>query len=129
MNSISVSGRVAQPQARELANGNNMLTFSVAENQYVNGEDVTVWYRCALFGKRAKSLESLVVKGASVTVLGRLQPKSYTNNSGDKLMNLNIVANDIYIGSYKSSQKESGEKSSQDYEVDATLFTDDEIPF
>lgn len=125
MNTISISGRVAQPQSRDLPNGNKMLTFSVADDQFIKGEKKTQWFRCALFGKRAESLESLIVKGTSVTVGGVLQVNQFENK-----MNNNIMVNDIYIALSKgSNQKENKELLDQDYKVDATLFTDDEIPF
>lgn len=131
MNTISISGRVAQPQTRELSNGNKMLTFSIADDQFVKGEKKTQWFRCALFGKRAESLESLVVKGASVTVGGQLQVNEFDGNDG-KMMNNNVVVNDIYVATSKPVEEAKENKSllNKDYKikVDKT-FTADEIPF
>ena len=125
MNTISISGRVAQPTVRETNNGGKMLTFSLADDQYIKGETVTQWFRCALFGRRAESLQSILTKGKEVTVSGQLQFHEYTSANGTGVNN-NVVLNDIYITFKKpDSNEEVSEPASQD----TTQVTTDEIPF
>lgn len=55
-------------------NGDPVLNFSIAVN---NGKDSNgqerpaTWYDCALWGKRAQSLQSYITKGSRLTVQGR----------------------------------------------------------
>ena len=125
MNTISISGRVAQPSTRETNNGGKMLTFSVADDQYIQGQQKTQWFRCALFGKRAESLESILTKGKEVTVSGKLQQNEYEGTNG-KGINNNVVVNDVYI---TSSKRDTSTEALQPASQDTTQVTTDEIPF
>lgn len=79
------TGRVGQVRdLRELANGNCVVNFSVAETPRVKKEDgtwtdgVTIWTEVSVFGDEARNLVRSVKPGTFVTVVGNRSAREYT---------------------------------------------------
>jgi single-strand DNA-binding protein len=123
MNSITICGNVAKPEMRYLNSGDAVLQFSVADNQ---GKDKQpIWWRCALFGKRAESLQSFIQSGAKVTVVGSVSEREFTDKNGQERKAMEIRVNDIALQGGKAEAEEKParqDKPKQD-------LTDDDIPF
>ena len=82
MISASVGGNVGSVDFKVLPDGTPCLSFGVASNEKVKGEEVTTWVRCSMFGKRAESLRTVVAKGSSVMVSGGLTLREYEGANG-----------------------------------------------
>lgn len=104
MNSITICGNVAKPEMRYLNSGDAVLQFSVADNQ---GKDKQpIWWRCALFGKRAESLQSFIQSGAKVTVVGSVSEREFTDKNGQERKAMEIRVNDISLQGGKAEADE-----------------------
>jgi single-strand DNA-binding protein len=60
------------PEMRYLPNGDGVLTLAVVYNYGKKGEDgnrPSQWLDCALFGKRAESLQPYLTKGSQVSLV------------------------------------------------------------
>ena len=90
-----VIGKIGKIEPKEL-NDNFVLQISVAETKYIKGEEVSTWYSCSYWGKRAKSISDHLFVGQSVSVVGQ----SYNEKYNDKLY-LKMHADNIIMQSYK----------------------------
>ena len=82
MNKIFVQGNLGRDAAiRETANGGKFLSLTIADNQYVKGENKTYWYdvTCANFNEK---LVPYYKKGSSLTVIGSLVADLENGNDG-----------------------------------------------
>lgn len=96
MNQLTIAGRVGkEPEQRALQDGTSVLSFSVADDQ---GKDKpTIWWRCSLFGKRADSLAPYLTKGSSVTVVGNVTEREYTDKDGNQRKAMEVRVGDIAL--------------------------------
>lgn len=98
------TGRVGQiKDVVELANGNCVVNFSVAETVRVkkgdNWEDgATIWTNVAIFGDQARNLHRSVKPGTFVTVIGTRSANEYTpKDSTEKVTNQSVIAEEVAI--------------------------------
>jgi single-strand DNA-binding protein len=98
MITATVGGNVGSVEFKVLPDGTPCLSFSVASNERVRGEEQTTWIRASMFGKRAESLSNVLVKGSSVMVSGSLTLREY-DSQGVKRTSLDMrVDNLAFIG-------------------------------
>lgn len=82
-NQISVAGNVGgTPELKAMQGGDMVLSFSLADNQKIKGEEKVQWFRCALFGKRAEALAPHIKSGSTLTVWGTLNVREYEGKNG-----------------------------------------------
>ena len=85
-NSISFTGRLGRDAELKAVGDSNVLEFSLANDCGFGDRKVTNWFRCAVWGKQATSLEKYLIKGKQVTVHGELTLRTYTGKDGvDKI--------------------------------------------
>lgn len=103
MNIITIAGSLGKDaEIRFLPNGDPVCNFSVADSQ---GKDKpTIWWNCALFGKRAESLSQYLTKGQSVTIAGQVTERAYTDKDGQQRKSIDVRVNDIALQGGKREQ-------------------------
>ena len=96
MNSITICGNLGKDcETRYLANGDAVASFSVADSQ---GKDKpSIWWNCSLFGKRGESLAPYLTKGQTVTVVGTVSQREYTDKDGNKRTSMDVRVNDVAL--------------------------------
>jgi single-strand DNA-binding protein len=96
MNCITIAGQLGKDaETRYLPNGDPVASFSVADSQ---GKDKDpIWWRCSLFGKRAESLSQYLTKGQSVTVVGTVTQRSYTDKQGQQATAVEVRVQDVAL--------------------------------
>lgn len=96
MNIITIAGTIGKDaEMRHLPDGTAVASFSVADSQ---GRDKpTIWWRCAIFGKRAESLQSYLRKGVKVTVAGTITEREWTDKDGQKKTAQDVRVNEIAL--------------------------------
>lgn len=118
------------------ASGSPVLRFSVAanyrsRNQSGEWEDKTEWVRVTVMGQRAETLSKHLSKGSRVYVDGRLEARPWTNNQGQVMAGLEIVANEVQFMSPRQEQPEGEWKPIQ--QKPAAVAADDgdlvDLPF
>lgn len=129
MNVISISGRVGQAETRQTSSGDTVLNFSVADDQ---GKDKpAIWWRCSLMGKRADSLSPYIVKGASVTVVGNVKEREYTDKDGNQKKSTEVRVSDIALQGGRQEQSAPAQRPAKPPAKPPTGFEDmdDDLPF
>lgn len=81
-NSISFTGRIGQTPELKTAGNSQVLEFSVANNIGFGDKKETLWFRCALWGKRGETLSKYLEKGSQVWISGELNIRKYTTKDG-----------------------------------------------
>ena len=125
MNVITVAGQLGKDsERRALSDGTPVLSFSVADSQ---GKDKpTIWWSCSMFGKRADSLQQYLTKGQSVTVVGAVSEREWTDKDGQKRKSMDVRVNDIAL---QGGKRESGNQTKGDKQESSFNDMDDDIPF
>lgn len=129
MNSITVTGQLGRDsEVKFLNSGDPVCSFSVADSQ---GKDKsTIWWNCSLFGKRAESLSQYLTKGQSVTVVGSVTEREWTDKDGQKRKSMDVRVNDIAL---QGGQRQAAAPAAQPKAAKTThepfILTDDDIPF
>lgn len=132
MQQLTLAGTVGRDaELRRTQNGDAVLNFSLAidngKDKNGNRRDAT-WFDCSLWGKRAESLQSYVLKGGKLTVTGR--PSAREHN--DKVyLGCNVQELTFMGGGNRDSQQGGGyDQSPQGYgdQSNGSQF-DDEILF
>lgn len=110
---VVVVGRVGKdPEVRATGSGKSVASFSVATDSFANGEKTTDWVPCVLFEKAADIAGKYVKKGSMVSVIGRLQTRSWDDKtSGEKKHKTEVVGSELKLLD-KAMSGESGGRSS-----------------
>ena len=78
MQVITASGNLGKdPEFRQTQRGDDVLSFSLAVQNGFGQDAATVWYRCSIWGQRAKSLNGKLRKGDRAFVTGALTIGEY----------------------------------------------------
>jgi len=67
--------------------------FSLAENRYVKGEEITVWWNIVVFGDSAEKLADHIGKGDTVRVAGKVEVNQWTQKDGTARADLVLTTN------------------------------------
>jgi single-strand DNA-binding protein len=104
MNSITIAGVVGKDAEHKiLQDGTHIASFSVADSQ---GKDKTIWWNINLWGRKAESLHSHIVKGTKVTVSGVVSEETWNDRtSGEARKSLRVRVNDILLQSNRQESR------------------------
>ena len=95
---IIIGNLGSDPQLRQLENGTEIATFSVATSEKwkdKNGEkqSKTEWHKIVAFGKVAEIIGKYLAKGSKVYIEGKMQTRSWEDDAGQKKYTTEIVMN------------------------------------
>lgn len=128
LNKVQIIGNLGgDPEMRYTANGNAVTNFSVATSRVftVDGDrrEETEWFRVTAWGKLAETCAEYLSKGRLVYVEGRMQTRSWEDDSGNKRYATDLVANEVKFLGGKGDAVRPTEPDS----ADATDL--DDLPF
>lgn len=140
MNSLTICGNLGKDaELRFLANGDPVLSFSVADSQ---GKDKpSIWWNASLFGKRAESLKDYLTKGQTVTVIGSVSEREWTDKEGQKRKSMDVRVSDIALQGGKrdessksplvqmATQRTASKQREPFTPSDADFMNDSDVPF
>lgn len=131
MNSLCVAGTLTRDaEIRYMNSGDAVCNFSIADNQ---GKDKTaIFWNCQLWGKRAESLSQYLTKGQSVTVVGHVSEREFTDKNGNHRKAMDVRVNELALqgGKRESAGDEDYQKPAPAAEPAQQGFSnDDDIPF
>ena len=125
LNKVMIIGRLGRdPEMRYTPSGRPVTTFSVATTRSWNssaGErhTETEWFNVVAWGSLAEICKQHLVKSQQVYIEGRLQTRSWEDNTGTKRSSTEIVANEmILLGDRKESfppEQESDENEEEEF--------------
>lgn len=105
---ISFLGNLTKDPLSKSINGQTACDLSVAENQYVHGEQRTNYYRVTLWGKTAENAAKYLQKGSGVYVHGELEIGTYTDRQGAQRISLDVAR--VYKLDYTSRTRQAQEQ-------------------
>lgn len=125
-----LTGRVTKDiELKVTQTGKSVCSFSLAvERKFVqNGEKVTDFINCQLWGKSAETLEKYVKKGMMIGVEGRIQTRKYTNQQGQTVYVTEVVADSF---SFLEKKQSNDQQQFNDFEnYGGFEVNDDDLPF
>ena len=114
LNKVMLIGNAGKDaELRYTANGIAQAKFSLAvgfRRRAVSGEweDATEWFNIILFRDTAEKVSQYITKGKSVYVEGRLQTRSWDDESGQKRYMTEVIANTVQLLGSRDSGGGSG---------------------
>lgn len=101
---IIVGNLGRDPEMRYLQSGVAVCNFTVAVNQITGSADnrteKTVWFRVAAWRELGERCAQYLSKGRQVMVIGTVDARAYTDNSGQPQATLELTARDVrFLGS------------------------------
>jgi len=122
MNILIISGRIGQdPEAKQTPAG-QVVTFSLAETVFINGEKSTAWHDCQAWGKPGENIVKYAQKGTGVTLQGSLKYDQYETKEGHKVKRakINVYAVEI-TSNWKGDGNQQGRASQTEQQYDDSL--------
>lgn len=127
MNNITIAGTLGRDaEVRYLNSGDPICNFSVADS--AGRDKPTIWWSCSLFGKRAEALSQYLTKGQSVTVVGSISEREFTDKDGNHRKSMDVRVNEIALQGGRREPQEERRKNENEQQRQQSI-DDDEIPF
>ena len=96
LNKIILAGRlVADPEQKQTQSGTAVTTFRLAVNRRFpsqNGQSEADFFHATAFGKTAEFIVKYFTKGMAICICGRIENRSWTDQSGQKRTADEIIA-------------------------------------
>ena len=137
MNKVILLGRLTKdPEIRYTQSGKVVCSFTLAVNRpFVskNGAREADFIPCVLWGKPAETAGNSFAKGHRVLVEGRLQIRSYDDDTGVRRWVTEIICSDFYF--IEKKNQEAGQPAGQQAyssgmeDMGTDVPFDEEIPF
>ena len=147
MNKVILMGRLARDPEVRYSQGATPLAvarFTLAVNRRFkrDGEPDADFINCVAFGKSGEFVERFFKKGQMVSIVGRLQVRSWDDKDGSKRWSTGVVVEETYFAESKASfegraasegysapQKKSAPSQAEGfYPIDESI-EDDDLPF
>ncbi len=142
VNKVIIVGRLgADPELKAVGNGQSVARLNIATSENWTGKDGqkqerTEWHRVVVWGRQAENCGKHLAKGRQVYIEGRLQTRSWEDQSGQKRYTTEIVANVVQFlgaGSGAGAGAERGSSNDAQYSdfgpEPSFDQASDEIPF
>ncbi len=121
LNKVMLIGRLgADPEMRYTASGTAVTNFRVActrrrrAGQEGDVREETDWFTVVAWDKLAEITNSYLNKGSKVYVEGRLQTRSWDDQSGQKRYATEVVANDMIMLDSRRGDRAEGDEAGGD---------------
>lgn len=92
------------PEIRTTPTGDDVAVFSLATSRKRAQEEITTWWRCTVWGKRAAIIGQYVAKGDALQIVGEPVLRPYTDRDGVPRVSLDVhVADFTLLGGRKDA--------------------------
>lgn len=96
INKVVLVGRLTRdPELRKTNTGKSVISFTVACNRRVSGNDQADFINCVAWERQAEFMANYLNKGALVGIEGRIQSRSYDDASGRKVYVQEVVVENL----------------------------------
>lgn len=118
MNKVILMGRLAREPEVRYSQGTEPLAiarYTLAVNRRFKrqGEPEADFINCVAFGKKGEFAEKYFKKGQMVSVVGRLQVRSWDDNEGKKRWSTDVIAEEQYFAESKAAAAQSRPAAAQ----------------
>ena len=139
MNKVILMGRLTREPEVRYSNGAEPLAvarYTLAVNRRFKRKDEPEadFIPCVAFGKSGEFAEKYFKKGQMVSIVGRLQVRSWEDNEGKKRWTTEVIVEEQYFAESKKNSnaaapKEGGQAPADGfYPIDESI-EDDDLPF
>ena len=137
LNHITAAGRLTKdPELRRTQNGVAVASFTIACDRDIkdaSGNKQTDFIDCVAWRNTAEFVDKYFTRGRMVIVSGRLQMREWTDKSGAKRKNAEILAENVYFAdsnrAAENAEKNETKEAAQTVDFDQVEIDDDELPF
>ena len=122
MNKVLLTGRLTRdPEMRALASGKHITQFSVATNEYAgNGKERPEFHNVVTWDRLAEICGRYLGKGQQVALEGRIQTRTWDDETGKRHWKTEVVANSVEMLSGRRKKDYAAESAAEGLEVQAT---------
>lgn len=118
MNKVILMGRLTRAPEVRYSDGADPLavaryTLAVNRRMKKNGELEADFIPCVAFGKAGEFAEKYFKKGQMVSVVGRLQVRSWDDNEGKKRWSTDVIVEEQYFAESKAAAEQSRPAAAQ----------------
>lgn len=125
LNNVTIMGRLTKdPEFRRTDSGKAVTSFSIACDRDFKTDIDVDFFNCVSFGKTAEFIDSYFSKGKMISILGKLQNRSWTAKDGTTRTVTEIIANNVYFCEKKNDNNDNRKPNDFDY-----ISDNDELPF
>lgn len=116
-NRVQLIGNLGQdPELRYTQSQTPLTNISIATTEFRNTpeggkQSITDWHRVVIWGRQAENCCKYLRKGSPVFIEGRLQTRSWEDQSGQKRSTTEVVAANVQFLGGKSSETQEGRSS------------------
>ena len=118
VNKVALIGYLgADPENRKTAAGHSVTTFRIATtdtwtDREGQRQERTEWHRIVVWGKQGDNCAKYLSKGRRVYIDGRLQTRSWEDDSGNKRYTTEVIASQVMFldGGEKSAAAGAGKR-------------------
>lgn len=136
MNKVILMGRLTREPEVRYSNGAEPLAvarYTLAVNRRFKRKDEPEadFIPCVAFGKSGEFAEKYFKKGQMVSIVGRLQVRSWEDNEGKKRWTTEVIIEEQHFAESKNSQpaaEQSKPAADGFYPIDESI-EDDDLPF
>jgi single-strand DNA-binding protein len=132
MNKVILLGRLTKEPELKYTSGNNtaICTFSLAVNRRMakEGQQTADFINCQAWSKTAEFIAKYFQKGRQVSIVGRLQTRTWDDNEGKKHYITEVVVEEAYFADSKKSDDQEGSRLS-DFDNGFIPQDDGDLPF
>lgn len=127
LNRIDIMGRMTKdPELRRTNSGKAVTSFTLAvDRDFEKGK--TDFIDCVAWGNTAEFVAKYFSKGRVAIASGRLQLRDWTDNSGNKRRNAEVIADSVYFGD--SANRDSSAASGNTNRGFQEVEEEDDLPF
>jgi single-strand DNA-binding protein len=130
MNIAILTGNLGRDPELRQHNGDNILNFAIGVQTGTKDKPETMWVDCALWGKRATSLQPYMAKGHRVTVSGPIKLEEYKAKDGTPKTRLRLSVDQIDLPPKGDAPAQTQQtQQPQSAPAGAMADMDDDIPF
>ena len=135
MNKVLLMGRLAKDPEIRYSRGEPSIAvcryhLAVERRYKKQGEQDADFIICLSFGKSAEWAEKYLKKGMKISVVGRLQVRSWSGGDGSKRWSTEVIVEETYFAEGKAAGEKKG--AAEDAEgfvpIDESI-EDDDLPF
>jgi single-strand DNA-binding protein len=129
MNIAILTGNLGRDPELRRHNGDNILNFAIGVQTGTKDRPETMWVDCALWGKRATSLQPYLAKGHRVTISGPIKLEAYTAKDGTAKTRLRLSVDQVDLPPKGEPPVQAQQVQQAQQPGSALDGLDDDIPF
>lgn len=118
-----------EPELKTLNSGEQLCSFSLATSRKRKNEEITTWWRCTMFGKRAAVIAQYLHKGNALMVVGEPVLRPWVDKEGGQRQSLELVLSDFTMLGKQGVDDSFAPPQTKPTAAPQAAFDDDDIPF